>query len=78
MGVLDPDEDALLRRVAGLIYVPDQDRGAARKRVLRRLGVGGRLIPAGHTAPQIGQARIRSVRSCGVLPPTGVLRLQPV
>jgi uncharacterized tellurite resistance protein B-like protein len=38
-GVLDPDEDALLRRVAGLIYVPDQDRGAARKRVLRRLGV---------------------------------------
>jgi uncharacterized tellurite resistance protein B-like protein len=38
-GVLDPDEDALLRRVAGLIYVPDQDRGAARKRVLRRLGL---------------------------------------
>jgi len=37
-GVLDPDEDALLRRVAGLIYVPDQDRGAARKRVLQRLG----------------------------------------
>ncbi|HWK46804.1 MAG TPA: TerB family tellurite resistance protein [Stellaceae bacterium] len=37
-GVLDPDEDALLRRVAGLIYVSDQDRGAARKRALRRLG----------------------------------------
>jgi uncharacterized tellurite resistance protein B-like protein len=36
-GVLDPDEDALLRRVAGLLYVSDQDRGEARKRVLRRL-----------------------------------------
>jgi uncharacterized tellurite resistance protein B-like protein len=35
-GVLDPDEDALLRRVAGLIYVSDQDRGAARQRVLQR------------------------------------------
>lgn len=38
-GVLDPDEDALLRRVAGLIYVSDRDRGAARKRVLQRLGI---------------------------------------
>src|SRR5689334_22014458 len=37
-GVLDADEDALLRRVAGLIYVSDQDRGAARQRVLARLG----------------------------------------
>ncbi len=37
-GVLDPDEDALLRRVAGLIYVSDQDRGAARQRVLARIG----------------------------------------
>jgi len=36
-GVLDADEDALLRRVAGLLYVSDQDRGEARKRVLRRL-----------------------------------------
>jgi uncharacterized tellurite resistance protein B-like protein len=36
-GVLDPDEDALLRRVAGLLYVSDYDRGEARKRVLRRL-----------------------------------------
>src|SRR5215467_13971277 len=35
-GVLDPDEDALVRRVAGLIYVSDQDRGAARQRVLAR------------------------------------------
>ena len=37
-GVLDPEEDALLRRVAGLIYVSDADRVAARQRVLQRLG----------------------------------------
>lgn len=36
-GVLDPDEDALLRRVAGLLYVSDYERGAARKRVLDRI-----------------------------------------
>jgi len=30
---------ALLRRVAGLIYVPDRERGEARQRVLRRLGL---------------------------------------
>jgi uncharacterized tellurite resistance protein B-like protein len=36
-GVLDPEEDALLRRVAGLIYVSDADRVAARQRVLQRL-----------------------------------------
>jgi uncharacterized tellurite resistance protein B-like protein len=37
-GVLDPEEDLLLRRVAGLIYVSDHDRIAARQRVLKRLG----------------------------------------
>lgn len=36
-GVLDPEEDALLRRVSGLIYVSDADRVAARQRVLQRL-----------------------------------------
>src|SRR5262245_49629689 len=36
-GVLDPQEDMLLRRIAGLIYVPDGERGAARKRALERL-----------------------------------------
>lgn len=35
-GKLDPDEDLLLRRVAGLIYVSDEDRIAARQRVLER------------------------------------------
>src|SRR5438270_9531792 len=36
-GVLDPEEDSLLRRVAGLIYVSDADRVAARLRVTQRL-----------------------------------------
>jgi len=35
-GVLDPDEDALIRRIAGLIFVEDHERGAARQRVLAR------------------------------------------
>ena len=38
-GKLDPLEDSLLRRVAGLIHVPDRARGEARLRVLRRLGL---------------------------------------
>lgn len=38
-GVLDPHEDALVRKVAGLIYVTDQERGFARKRVRQRLGL---------------------------------------
>ena len=37
--VLDEYEDSLLRRVGGLIYVPDSERGIARQRVLRRLGL---------------------------------------
>jgi uncharacterized tellurite resistance protein B-like protein len=36
-GVLHDYEDSLLRRIAGLIYVSDRDRGEARKRVLVRL-----------------------------------------
>jgi uncharacterized tellurite resistance protein B-like protein len=38
-GVLDQYEDSLLRRVGGLIYVPDRERGMARQRVLKRLGL---------------------------------------
>jgi uncharacterized tellurite resistance protein B-like protein len=38
-GVLDEYEDSLLRRVGGLIYVPDRERGEARQRVMRRLGL---------------------------------------
>ncbi|WP_119304640.1 tellurite resistance TerB family protein [Dongia deserti] len=36
-GVLDPHEDALLRRIAGLIHVPDQERGLARQRALEKV-----------------------------------------
>lgn len=38
-GVLDPEEDALIRRIGGLIYITDRDRMLARKRVLERLGI---------------------------------------
>jgi len=38
-GVLDPLEDTLLRRVAGLIDVSDHERGEAKRRVLQRLGM---------------------------------------
>jgi uncharacterized tellurite resistance protein B-like protein len=37
-GVVTDFEANLLRRIAGLLYVEDRDRGAARKRVLARLG----------------------------------------
>ena len=37
--VLDPLEDSLLRRVAGLIDVSDRDRGDAKLRVMRQLGL---------------------------------------
>ena len=36
-GVLDPHEDMLLRRIAGLIHVTDRDRGLARQRALEAL-----------------------------------------
>jgi uncharacterized tellurite resistance protein B-like protein len=39
-GVLDPLEDTLLRRIGGMIDVSDHDRGLARIRVARRLGIG--------------------------------------
>ena len=38
-GVLDPHEDALIRRVAGLIYVTDHERSAARRRAREKLGL---------------------------------------
>jgi len=37
-GVLDPEEDLLIRRIAGLIYVDDRERVMARQRVLARRG----------------------------------------
>jgi uncharacterized tellurite resistance protein B-like protein len=38
-GSLDPLEDAMIRQVGGLIEVPAPERGAARRRVLERLGI---------------------------------------
>jgi uncharacterized tellurite resistance protein B-like protein len=35
-GALDPHEDALLRQIAGLIHVPDRERGLARQRALEK------------------------------------------
>ena len=40
-GQLHDYEASLLRRITGLLYVPDRDSGEARKRVLARLGVEG-------------------------------------
>jgi len=37
-GDRDPFEDTLIRRICGLIYVDDPDSGAARARVVARLG----------------------------------------
>ena len=36
-GTLDPHEDMLLRRLAGLIHVPDRERMLARQRALAKL-----------------------------------------
>ncbi len=38
-GKLHDLEASLLRRIGGLLYVSDRDRGAARQRVLDRLGI---------------------------------------
>ncbi len=43
-GVLHAYEANLMRRLGGLLYVPDQERGAARKRVLARLGTATEAI----------------------------------
>ena len=45
-GELHEYEDSLLRRIAGLIYVSDRDRGAARKRALQRLAAAQQEAPA--------------------------------
>jgi uncharacterized tellurite resistance protein B-like protein len=43
-GVLSEYEDSLVRRVGGLIYVSDRDRGLARRRVLDRLGLDAEVL----------------------------------
>ncbi len=42
-GVLHEYEANLLRRIGGLIYVSDRDRGAARLRVMERLGLSDKV-----------------------------------
>ncbi|WP_245613249.1 TerB family tellurite resistance protein [Skermanella stibiiresistens] len=51
-GELHDLEASLLRRVGGLLYVSDRDRGAARMRVLDRLGISDSTIeaPTGDTS----------------------------
>jgi Uncharacterized protein conserved in bacteria len=38
-GKIDPMEDMLLRKLAGLLYIDDRERGLARQRVEARLGM---------------------------------------
>lgn len=38
-GVLDPEEDLLIRRIAGLIAVEDRERVLARQRVAAKMGI---------------------------------------
>jgi uncharacterized tellurite resistance protein B-like protein len=40
-GVLHEFEASLVRRVCGLIYVPDRESGEARKRVIEQLDLNG-------------------------------------
>ena len=40
-GTLHDLEASLMRRIAGLIYVPDRESGEARKRALSKLGLDG-------------------------------------
>lgn len=41
-GVLNDHEATLMRRIGGLVYVSDRERGEARKRVLRKLKAAGK------------------------------------
>lgn len=44
-GALDPEEDALIRKLGALIYVTDRERMLARQRVLARRGGNWTLTP---------------------------------
>lgn len=53
-GVLHAYEGNLLRRVAGLLYVTDQESGAARKRVVDRNGAKRKRDDGRFTGPAAG------------------------
>jgi uncharacterized tellurite resistance protein B-like protein len=59
-GALDPLEDTLLRRIGGLIDVPDRERGLARRRVLQRLGRGGTDLNEEATADAAATERLET------------------
>ncbi len=42
-GRLDPLEEQLIRRVAGLLYVPDRERGRVHRQLRGRLGIESRI-----------------------------------
>jgi uncharacterized tellurite resistance protein B-like protein len=48
-GVLHDHEAALMRQIGGLVYVSDQERGAARKRALAKRGVPAAQVLKGKT-----------------------------
>jgi uncharacterized tellurite resistance protein B-like protein len=58
-GVLDQYEDSLLRRIGGLIYVSDRERGAARRRVIDKRCGPDRTIrsPAPEPAVEIQEKK---------------------
>jgi uncharacterized tellurite resistance protein B-like protein len=57
-GVLDQYEDSLLRRLSGLVYVSDLERGAARRRVLLRRGLDRTIrSPAPEPAVEIEEKK---------------------
>jgi uncharacterized tellurite resistance protein B-like protein len=58
-GVLDQYQDSLLRRVGGLVYVSDQERGAARRRVIDKRCGRDRTIrsPAPESAVEIQEKK---------------------
>jgi uncharacterized tellurite resistance protein B-like protein len=59
-GHLHDYEANLVRRIAGLLYVPDQESGAARKRVIERLSDAGAVDrPTSETTAQRGKRQRR-------------------
>jgi uncharacterized tellurite resistance protein B-like protein len=59
-GVLDQYEDSLLRRVGGLIYISDRERGLARQRVVARCGLD-RTIRSPAAGPPIETQQKKSL-----------------
>jgi uncharacterized tellurite resistance protein B-like protein len=79
-GVLDKYEDSLLRRVGGLVYVSDQERGLARQRVVAQRLVAERpVVKHGATCgtTHSGAAPDRTIRSPAQEPPVEFQEKKP-